>query len=317
MDVLWLSMVAVMLGGWFVFDGANHGLGMSLRRMGSTSPERRLLLTALGPFLLAGEVWLIAAAGLLIGAFPGLEHDLVGAFYPLFAVVLVGWVLRDAGVWFRSRRPSPRWRGGWERIIVVASTTVAFVWGLLLGNVAQGVPHGEHPELGRLLGPYPIVWGVTVVAVFTLHGALFSALRLPIERGERAAGVSARWWLPAAILLGLVVVSTPLLGVDPQQPVPALGLLVVAIVAVVLAGRFAGARRDGRAYAATAIAALAMPLAVGVGVAPRLLEGAAGPGTLELLTALALPVVPVLILAQAGLWWTFRRRVSAESAVFF
>lgn len=120
MDLVWLGLLGLLLAGWSVLDGGNLGLGRSLRRIGRTGPERRLLLTAIGPFLLGGEVWLVAAAGLLIGAFPALEKDLLYAYYPLVVTLVVAWVLRDIGVWFRSRRPSAAWqRGGnassWSR----------------------------------------------------------------------------------------------------------------------------------------------------------------------------------------------------------
>ena len=63
------------------------------------------MLTALGPFLLAGEVWLIAGRRRAAGRLPALERDLWFVAYPLVVALLVSWVLRDAGVWLRSRRP--------------------------------------------------------------------------------------------------------------------------------------------------------------------------------------------------------------------
>lgn len=323
MDVIWLSLIGLMLGGWFVIDGANLGIGMSLRRIGRTGPERRMLLTAMGPFMLAGEVWLIAAAGLLIGAYPGLEKDLLHAYYPLFVAILAAWILRDLGVWFRSRRPSVRWRGTWERVIVVASGVVAFAWGMVLGNVVQGVPRGDRPGLGTLVGPYSLLWGAIVVAVFGTHGAVFAALRMPDGRRERAAAVARRFAVAAAALLGAAVILTPALtfsrsfSIELAQPVPALILQVIAVTAVTFGARLVGRERDGRAYACTAVAALAPLVAVGVAVSPRLLEGAAGAHTLDLLAVVALPVLPVVILVQAWLWWLFRQRVDARSAVFF
>lgn len=317
MEVMWLCVLGLMLVGWSVLDGGNLGLGMSLRRIGTTGPERRLLLTALGPFLLSGEVWLIAGAGLLIGAFPAVEKDVLHAAYPVVVALLVGWVLRDIGVWFRSRRPSARWRGGWERTIVAASTVMAFAWGMLLGNVAQGVPHGSTTGLGTLVGPYSLLWGATMVAVFTSHGAVFAALRMPRERRERSVAVARRAVPVAGALLGATILLTPVFSIELTQPVPALLMQLVAIVAIVAAGRLLQRERDGRAYVCTAIAAAAPLVAVGVAVAPRLLDGAAGSGTLDLLTAMALPVIPVLLVVQAWLWWVFRIRVSTRSAVFF
>ena len=125
--MIWTVLLVGAFAGWAVLDGMNQGLGATLRQVGRTPGERRTVLTALGPFLLAGEVWLIAAAGVLLAGFPDLERDLWFVAYPLVIALLVTWVLRDAGVWLRSRRPGVRWRAGWERVVVVASVGPAAV----------------------------------------------------------------------------------------------------------------------------------------------------------------------------------------------
>ncbi|TDC46037.1 cytochrome d ubiquinol oxidase subunit II [Jiangella ureilytica] len=317
METTWLAALGLLLAGWSVLDGANLGLGMSLRRIGRSGPQRRLLLTALGPFLLGGEVWLVASAGLLIGAFPALEKDLLSAYYPLIVGLVVAWVLRDIGVWFRSRRPSKAWQGGWETVVVVASTVMAFAWGLLLGNVVQGVPAGGRPGVETLVGPYSLLWGAVVVAVFTLHGAVFAALRLPRGRRVRAAGTVRRAAAFALALLAAVGVLTPAFSVDLARRLPAAVMGVAAVVAVTLALRLFERGREGRAYVCSAVAAAAPLLTAGLASAPRLRDGLASAGSLDLLATVVVPAIPVLIAAQAWMWWTFRHRVGPRSAVFF
>ncbi len=317
LDVFWLLGLGVALGGWSVLDGANLGLGMSLRAVGRTGVERRHVLTALGPFLLAGEVWLVASAGLLIGAFPVVEKDLFHAFYPIIVTLVIAWVLRDAGVWFRSRRASGRWRSAWEFVSATASGVVAFAWGMLLGNVIEGVPTGARADLATLVAPYPLLWGVTVVAVFALHGAVFTALRVPRDLRDRAMSVARGHARPALALAGATWVAGFFLADGVLQPWPAAGFGLLGVVTIALAGHQVRRGRAGRAFVATATAALTPVVAAGTAVAPDLLAGAAGQSALETLTRLLLPVVPVLFAAQAWLWWTFRHRVGPRSAVFF
>lgn len=316
-ETAWLVALGLMLAGWSVLDGANLGLGMSLRRIGRSGPERRLLLTALGPFLLGGEVWLVASAGLLIGAFPELEKDLLRSYYPLVVGLVVAWVLRDIGVWFRSRRESKAWQGGWETVVVAASTVVAFAWGLLLGNIVQGVPTGGRPGVETLMGPYSLLWGAAVVAVFTLHGAVFAALRLPRGRRSRAAGTVRRSATAALALFAAIGVLTPAFSVDLARPVPAAVLGVAAVVAVTVALRLFERGREGWAFVCTAVAAAAPLLAAGLASAPRLRSGLASSDSLDLLGYVVFPAIPVLIAVQAWMWWTFRHRVGVRSAVFF
>ncbi|MBB5785749.1 cytochrome d ubiquinol oxidase subunit II [Jiangella mangrovi] len=317
METTWLVALGLMLTGWSVLDGANLGLGMSLRRIGRSGPERRLLLTALGPFLLGGEVWLVASAGLLIGAFPALEKDLLTAYYPLIVGLVIAWVLRDIGVWFRSRRPSRSWQGGWESVVVAASTVMAFAWGLLLGNIVQGVPTTGRPGVETLVGPYSLLWGAVVVAVFTLHGAVFAALRLPRGRRVRAAGTVRKAGTAALALLAAVGVLTPAFSVDLARPLPAAIMGVAAVVAVTLTLRLFERGREGWACACTAVAAAAPLLAAGLASAPRLRAGLASADSLDLLATVVFPAIPVLIAVQAWMWWTFRHRVGPRSAVFF
>ena len=136
-----------------------------------------------------------------------------------------------------------------------------------------------------------------MVAVFMLHGAAFTAMRMPRERRAAAVRAARRTAPVAACLLTAGGLAVPVLGIDLVRPVPAALSLVVAVVAAIAGPRLLERGRDGQAFALT--------------------EGAAGPDALALLTRFALPVVPVLLAAQVWLWWVFRHRVSRGSAVFF
>ncbi|WP_283133385.1 cytochrome d ubiquinol oxidase subunit II [Rhizohabitans arisaemae] len=320
MDVIWLIALGLLLGGWFVLDGFNLGLGMLLPFLGRDEAERRTVLAAMGPFFLAGEVWLVGTAGVLAGAFPFLEADLLHGLYLLIVALLLSWVLRDAGVWFRSRRESARWRRGWDRVIVGGSFGLAGSAGLLIGNVLDGVPlRGASEGLG-ILDPFAVLCAATVIAIFAVHGAAFGALKLPREHALRAGRLGMRL---VPVVLALAGASTVLgflfTGVRESVvlPWPALAVVVIGVLAVPLAGRMLAAGHEVRAFALTALAAATPVLTVGAGLAPRLLEGVAHAMTLDRLSMMALPVIPVLVLLQVWMWWVFRRRVGADSVVFF
>ncbi|RIQ27336.1 hypothetical protein DY240_09780, partial [Jiangella rhizosphaerae] len=121
----------------------------------------------------------------------------------------------------------------------------------------------------------------------------------------------------ALALLAAVGVVTPAFSVDLARPVPAAVLGVAAAVAVTMATRLFDRERDGWAFGCTAVAAAAPVLAAGLASAPRLLDGLAASATLDLLGAFVVPVLPILLAVQAWMWWTFRHRVGAGSAVFF
>ncbi|WP_164545189.1 cytochrome d ubiquinol oxidase subunit II [Antribacter gilvus] len=232
---VWGVLLTVLLAGWALLDGAVQGTGAALGSA-PTGAERRVRLAAVGPLLLAGEVWLVAAAGVLVGAFPHAESALAAAGYPVLVALVASWAARDAGLWLRSRRASAVWRSAWDRVIVVASTVLSAAFGALLG----------------------VVWGsvwaaaglaVTFVLLVRLHGAAVVARRL---------GTTARaplWLTSVAVLspvLVTVVAAWPALmhGAVSVSALAALGGIVLAalpaLVVVQVAAWWLVARPLGR-----------------------------------------------------------------------
>lgn len=313
MDVVWLLAVGLLLGGWFALDGFSLGLGMLLPTLGRDTTERRRVITAMAPFFLANEVWLVAFAGVLIAAFPEVEASLLTGSYPIVVALIVAWLVRDASVWFRSRRPSRRWRARWDAVLSAASVAFPAAVGILVGSLAQGVPVGG-ARPGSLT-PYAVACAATVVALFALHGAAFVAVRTTGEPRRRARRIARRLVLPVLGLLLALVAGTVVAGADALLPAFMSG--GAGLAALALGGLALGRGRDGRAFAATTVATASLPLMVGAGVASRLLAGAADPVTLGRLAVIALPVIPLVLAAQAWLWWVFRHRVDEHSVVFF
>ncbi|WP_433336468.1 cytochrome d ubiquinol oxidase subunit II [Spirillospora sp. CA-294931] len=314
MDLLWLLVVGLLFAGWFALDGFNIGVGLALPFVTEPGMERRAAITAVGPFLLFNEVWLVATAGVLAGTFPLMEGELLSGLYPVLVVLLVSWAVRDAGFWFRSRQESVKWRAFWDRAIFAGSLGLALTAGLVIGNLVGGLP-GEPEGIG-VLDPLALACAAVVVGLFALHGAVFLGLRMPRENGERIAALAARLPLPILGAAALTVVLAFVLG-DLARPWYALTLAVAGLAAVALAGRLLAAGRHGQAFVCTGVAAVVPVFAVGAGLAPRLLDGAATQETLEKFATMALPVLPVLLLVQVWMWWYFRHRVGKDTVAFF
>ncbi|WP_143220613.1 cytochrome d ubiquinol oxidase subunit II, partial [Actinomadura sp. CNU-125] len=210
MELLWLLIVAVLFGGWFALDGFVVGAGLVLPFLRGRDTERRAVLTAVGPFLLANEVWLVATAGVLVGAFPVLEGAVLSGLYPVVTALLVSWAVRDAGFWFRSRRESERWRRGWEGAIFAGSAGLAVTIGLTVGNLAGGVPGG--PAGIGVLDPVALLCAVWTTGLFAMHGALFLSLRLPLAQSPAPAALAGRLVVPAAVTGAVTGLAVVLLG---------------------------------------------------------------------------------------------------------
>ncbi|MEO3824357.1 cytochrome d ubiquinol oxidase subunit II [Actinomadura sp. B10D3] len=196
MESLAVVLLALFAGGYLVLGGADVGVGMLLPWLGRDQRERRLVIASFAPFFLGNEVWLVAVVGLVAGAFPGLEHRLLEELYPLVVVLLIGWVVRDMGLWLRGRVDAAAWRGSCDGAVVAGSWALALAWGAVLGSVVAG----GGLNAGSVLG-------LPLAALFAWHGAGFARWRLPAGLAERAGRFPARYGLSALVMAWVPVVA--------------------------------------------------------------------------------------------------------------
>ncbi|WP_106400064.1 cytochrome d ubiquinol oxidase subunit II [Actinocorallia populi] len=215
METLALLLLAFFTFGTLVLAGGDLGAGMLLPRLGRTPAERRTVLAAVGPFFLADEVWLVALAGIMIGAFPGLEHELLLGQRTAFVVLLAGWIVRDAGLWWRGRVEARAWAAACDTMIVAGSWTAALALGAVLGSVLGSV----------LLAPL-------FALLLAFHGAGFCRTRLTGEPLERARPGN---YAVSTLVLGAVTVAAGLrLDLREMLAEPATLRVVTVFVAVLL-----------------------------------------------------------------------------------
>ena len=333
MQLAWYALLGLFFATYLVLGGYDYGVGLLLARGGTA---RRTALNAIGPFFLGNEVRLVATVGILFGAFPTLEGELLSGLYPAVVGALAGVILVTAGVQLRSRPQGGRARAGWDRVIVVGSALAALGWGALLAGLLQGVPlraDGHVDGLTHLFTPFVAAAALAMLALVAAQGATFLTLRLPAADAA-PVGRLARRLVPVAVTAVGAVTVVGLLSdrvrAAAQQPLAAV-LLLLLLVTALLAARTALARnRPGLAFAATS-AALALPVAlVGTALWPWALVSTVEPGagltvadaaasgpTLRLLGWLAVPLLPALLGFQAMCWWVFRGRTDGRAPVYW
>ncbi|TQJ20304.1 cytochrome d oxidase subunit CydB [Micromonospora sp. A202] len=335
MDLAWYALLGLFFTGYLVLAGYDYGVGLLLARGGGPA-LRREALTALGPFFLGNEVWLVAAVGILFGAFPVLEGELLSGCYPAVAGALVGVILVTVGVQLRSRPADQRIRAGWDRVVMIGSALAAVGWGVVLAALLQGVPRqadGHVAGVSHLATPFAATVGLAMVALVAVHGATFLALRLSADAAA-VVGRTARRLVPVALTAVALATVVGLLSSRVRDAVqrPAVAVLLpLLLAAALLAARAALARRrPGWALAATG-AALALPVVlVGAALWPYVLVSTTDPGasltvtdaaasapTLRLLGWVALPLLPALLGFQAMCWWVFRGRTDGRAPVYW
>ncbi|NUP80469.1 MAG: cytochrome d ubiquinol oxidase subunit II [Nonomuraea sp.] len=198
MEVIWFLVFAVLLAGYFALEGFDLGVGLLLPVLGRSRESRDRMVAAMAPYVLANEVWLVAVAGTLFGVYPLLEGKVLFGLYPLVVAMLLSWVVRDAGLWFRRRLDGARWRGFWDGTIAFGSLGLSFGWGMALHSAATGFTASPVHPVGVLLG-------VLVTLLFAFHGWTFLAWRTPGAFGTARSG--------RALLVSGLVAALPAVGV--------------------------------------------------------------------------------------------------------
>jgi cytochrome bd-type quinol oxidase subunit 2 len=285
----WLVLLSLFIAGYLVLEGADFGAAILLPVVGRDDRAGRdRIVRAIAPVFLGNEVWLVATIGVVVGAFPRLDGVLLSRYYPVFMVLLAAWLLRDAGLWFR-RHGNEIWRWRWDRAIAVASALLAVGWGIVIADIALGVP-------ANAIGPIPVLCGLLLAGFCVLHAKAVYSLAVPTA--DRALSLA----VAGAVL---VVTATLLITGSPGEhwPLWVLGALVATATVV-------------RAWPVTSVALAAdMPLAALTSF-PYLpthltVTAASDPATLAALTPIVAAVLPILVVAQVGLWWLNRRTARA------
>ena len=139
------------------------------------------MLNSIGPVWDGNEVWLVTGGGALFAAFPNVYATVFSGFYLALMLLLASLIFRAVAIEFRSKQPMRWWRQMWDIGFSVGSLLSGLLMGVALGNIAWGIPIDDHGEFaGTFLGllkPYPVLVGVTTVALFMMHGAIYGTMK--------------------------------------------------------------------------------------------------------------------------------------------
>jgi|GEM_PF-1490882 len=323
----WGLLLTVLLAGWAVLDGAVQG-GVPLVRAlgGRDDARRRVVLATVAPFLLLGEVWLVAAAGVLLAAFGHVEAALWAAAYPLVVALLVAWVVRDAALWLRSRLASPRWRAGWDVAAQAASLALPAAFGAVAGvawvelSVVGALADDGSGAAQALAVGLPVVTAGLGVAASRVHGGLVVAARAPGPIAQAAARRRVRRALvPAAALATLAALGALAVAALGTASALVAAVLLVATAGVALAARFdldRGVHRSGAVRWSGPVLVVAPVAATAAVVGPATLALAAPAVVLQGLTWPVLGAFAAVVVAQAVSWRVLVRPLGPRTAVF-
>jgi cytochrome d ubiquinol oxidase subunit II len=244
-------------------------------------------------------------------------------------LLLISLIIRGVAFEYRGKRDAARWRRTWDVALTVGSLLAPFVIGVGLGDLLHGLPIDASQNytgtFWEIFQPYAVFTGITLVLICLLHGATFLCLRTAGHLCERSWRV-ARWAAPftAAAVVGFViwthVASTGTFFLRPLE--------LLAILAALAAVWLVYERRDGFAFAATAITMASCIVSIFVGLYPDVMVSstnpaysltvrntASAPYSLKAMTVVVVIFLPLVLAYQCWSYYVFRRRVSREQFV--
>lgn len=329
LETLWFILITALFVGFFFLEGFDFGVGMLTPVLGKTDTERRVMINTIGPFWDGNEVWLITAGGAMFAAFPNWYASLFSGFYMALFIMLIALIGRGVSFEFRSKLENPKWRQTWDWVIFFGSLLPPLLWGVALANLMRGVPIDANMNyvgsFWDLISIYSLVAGVAIVLLFLLHGALFLSLKTIGDLQQRARAFAQRIGVATSIVLLIFVVlsyfETDMFtgkGINPGS-VP-----ILAGFALLSVHFFIKAKRDGWAFVMTGATITLSTITVFMSLYPNVMISSLNPEwsltiynaasnkyTLEVMTWVALTMVPLVIAYQAWNYWVFRKRISA------
>lgn len=177
----WFLVVGGLFSGYAILDGFDFGAG-AWHLFFKEEHNRRIALNAVGPVWDGNEVWLVIGGGALFAGFPVVYATLLSSMYIPFMLFLVFIIFRAISIEFRSKEKMLWWRKMWDIGYSVSSIMLAFLLGVVLGNVLQGMAIDENYNYQgggffEFLNPYAIMTGISTLSLFMAHGAIYLLLK--------------------------------------------------------------------------------------------------------------------------------------------
>jgi cytochrome bd ubiquinol oxidase subunit II len=323
--MFWVALLAISILLYVLLDGFDLGVGM-LFGVASDEPRRRAMMSAVAPIWDGNETWLVVAGVILWGAFPIVYSILMSAFYLPVILMLAGLILRGVAFEYRARTIRMRWV--WDASFAGGSLVAAFIQGLMVGALVEGLPLSDGRYVGGMFGwlsPFAALCGVGLCIGYALLGACWLIKKCEGEVREEAYRLIP--YLSVALLAFLIIVfayalaeNLPVISRWLERPYllvfPVVGAL--AAIALVASVRL---RDDGAPFLMVALIFAAAFCTLAISFWPYMIpfaitieEAAAPQSSLAFMFwGEGLFVFPLMLVYTAISWSVFRGKVTSAS----
>jgi cytochrome d ubiquinol oxidase subunit II len=328
LEITWFIIIAFFWTGFFILEGFDLGVGTLHMIVGGTDVERRVAINSIGPFWDGNEVWLIVAGAGMFAAFPDWYASMFSALYLALMLILLALIVRGVSFEYRGKFISSRWRSTWDWTLTIGSVLLPVLLGVGLGDLAHGLPINQDGTFTGsfldLLTPYGLWFGITLLALTLVHGAIYLSLKTTGNvraRAERLAGPFA--WIAVLAVAGFAVWTQVQSG-HGVIPAP---LEVGAFLLMVAAAWSIRDDHPAWGFAATTASIAATMASFWVALYPNVMvsstdhaynltvaNSASSHYALTVMTIVAGIFTPVVLAYQGWSYHVFRARITAPAA---
>jgi len=327
LPLIWYGLIGTALLLYVLLDGFDLGVGI-LFPFAPSEQCRDRMMSSIAPFWDGNETWLVLSGGGLFAAFPLAYAILMPAFYIPVILMLLGLIFR--GVAFEFRFKAMRSRRIWDYAFHFGSLAAAFMQGMVLGALVQGVKVDGRSFAGGVfdwVNAYSVMVGMALVFGYALLGATWLVMKTDGITQEWARRCASYVLGYIGLFLVIVSISMPMMHSHIRSlwfSMPNLYLLlpipICSLAFFVMIWRDLYTGREYRPFLMSLGVFFTAYLGLGISLWPWLVPfevtfrqaAAAGPSQSLLLvgTAVLLPVV----LAYTGFcYYLFRGKSSHET----
>jgi cytochrome d ubiquinol oxidase subunit II len=328
LPLIWFGLIATAIFLYILLDGFDLGVGV-LFPFAPTDQCRDRMMNSIAPFWDGNETWLILGGGGLFAAFPLAYAVMMPALYVPVIIMLLGLIFRGVAFEFRFKA-SEKSRRIWDYSFHFGSLTAAFMQGVIIGAIVQGIKVQGRAYAGGAfdwLNAYSVTTGLALIFGYGLLGATWLIMKTDGETQDWARKCTSYMLGYVGIALAIVSISMPVMNAQIRNlwfslpnfffllPIP-----VASLIMIIAIWRDVHAGKEYRPFFLSLGVFLTGYLGIAISMWPYVVpfeitfrQAAAAPESQSLLLVGTIFLLPLVLAYSGYCYYIFRGKASHES----